>query len=455
MRRRGPRRPARPAGCAALRGSAGTGSGGPCAPPARAAARLDEVQVDGARVERREGVAELPERAHLHTRRDLEHPRLHEVERLAEAEHDARHGAQLREVVVDQAHHLGAQAFEVREVLRVDDAELLAEDAVAHLDRGPGGEVVRVRAGEAALAEAEAVGVEIDAVHRHLLQVLEELALVEGATAEHIAELPAAVEVKGRPRRPLVHRAAAPGASGAIRRRSHRRVTGSAERTAGGASRHHASARTWARPRSSTTAAASARSSRPSASWAPSGSPTIRSSRAWARRRASQRAGNTTPRARRDAARDCSGPSAGGVAATPAAISSAASYPSSGARMVRSRANAPWRLARATLAPSRATASTRCSRCTPKRLASVKRESPTWHDGVPSAARTATTRSADRAPVASSATRTSASSSPPAGAAEKPSSYPGTRGGWPSTARSAPLAATRAGVAARPRALRR
>src|SRR2546427_9594305 len=48
-----------------------------------------------------------------------------------------------RSVVVDQAHHFGAQVLQIREVLRVDDAELLAEHAIAHLDGGPGGEVVR------------------------------------------------------------------------------------------------------------------------------------------------------------------------------------------------------------------------------------------------------------------------------------------------------------------------
>jgi hypothetical protein len=50
-------------------------------------------------------------------------------------------------VVVDQAHDFGPEALQIGEVLRVDDAELLAEDAVAHLDRRPGREVVRVGAG--------------------------------------------------------------------------------------------------------------------------------------------------------------------------------------------------------------------------------------------------------------------------------------------------------------------
>src|SRR5439155_1087844 len=87
------------------------------------------------------------------------------------------------EVVVDQAHHFGAQVLQIREVLRVDDAELLAEHAIAHLDGGPGGEVVRVAAGEARLVQEAAVGVEVDAVERHLLQLLEQLALVVGAPA--------------------------------------------------------------------------------------------------------------------------------------------------------------------------------------------------------------------------------------------------------------------------------
>src|SRR5439155_12094133 len=314
-------------------------------------------------------------------------------ERLAEAEHDARYGPELRQVVVDQAHDLGAQALEIREVLRIDDAELLAEHAIAHLDRGPGGEVVRVPTGQAALTETEAVGVEVDAVERHLLQVLEQLALVEGAAAEHLAELPAAVEVKGRARGTLAHliphlipHLVAPGASGAIRRRSQSRMTGSAVRSAGGASRHQARARTWARPRSRTTPASSARSSRPSASRVPSGRPTIRSSSAWASRRASQRAGNSTPRVRSAAARARSSSSGGAGDSTPAAISSAASYPSSiasssgrgvsaassGSRIVRNRASAVCRAARAALAPPHPTASARCSRCTPKRVASVK-----------------------------------------------------------------------------------
>src|SRR6185503_15167493 len=111
---------------------------------------------------------------------------------------------ELRQVVVDEAHDLGAQALQIADVVRVDDAELLPEHAITYLDGGPGGEVVRIDARQGAVAEEAAVGVEVDAVERHLVEVLEELSLVVGPTAEDLAQLPAAEEVEGRPCRPLV-----------------------------------------------------------------------------------------------------------------------------------------------------------------------------------------------------------------------------------------------------------
>src|SRR5439155_1361228 len=194
------------------------------------------------------------------------------------------------EVVVDQAHHFGAQALQIREVLRVDDAELLAEHAIAHLDGGPGGEVVRVAAGEARLVQEAAVGVEVDAVERHLLQLLEQLALVVGAPAEHLAQLPAAEEVEGGAGAALAH-----ASSGATARRAQSAATVAPARTSGGLACHHPSACTCAEPRSSCTPAASASSRRASASAAPRGRSRRRSSSTCSRAEASQAAGSTAP----------------------------------------------------------------------------------------------------------------------------------------------------------------
>src|SRR5439155_1106803 len=167
----------------------------------------------------------------------------------------------------------------------------------------PRREVVRVAAREARLVQEAAVGVEVDAVERHLLQLLEQLTLVVGAPAEHLAQLPAAEEVEGGASAALAH-----ASSGATARRAQSAATVAPARTSGGLARHHPSARTCAGPRSSRTPAASASSRRASASAAPRGRSRRRSSSTRSRAEASQAAGSTTPGRRSSSCRLASTP---------------------------------------------------------------------------------------------------------------------------------------------------
>src|SRR5262245_309459 len=416
--------------------------------PALPAARLDDVQVDHRGFDGAEGVAKLRERPHLHSGRDLEQPRLHEVEGLPV--HDPRHRAELGEVVVDQAHDLGAETLEVGEVQRVDDAELLPEHPIADLDRRPGGEVVRVRAGERPLAEEAPMGVKVDAVQRDLLEVLEQLALVVRAAAEHLVQLPAAVEMeRGH------------ASSTTIASRSRRIASGSPGAVGGRAARHQRSVRICAGARSIRTSVAFTRSRTAIASAAASGRRASRASSARASRGPSHCPGNTAP-CRRSALTVSTRPaiesrigrpsssSAAAIVSAPRQPRSAASAAGSltpsrsrGARIGSTRA----RPASASSAARRASASATRSRCTPKSAPSPKSSPAARQDGVPSAATTTSIATGTTASVARSRTV----ASPPAIATSKP----GTSGAAPSLARSAPDAATRAGVAAAPLAARR
>ena len=85
------------------------------------------------------------------------------------------------DTVVDHRHELLSQGLESGEVRRVYHGQALAQDPVAHLDVHPRGEVVRVGAGDQAVAQQEAVGVVVDRVKRDLVQELDQLALVLGA----------------------------------------------------------------------------------------------------------------------------------------------------------------------------------------------------------------------------------------------------------------------------------
>src|SRR5207245_2812126 len=84
---------------------------------------------------------------------------------------------------------------------------------IAHLRGHPRREVVAVDGGDRALAQEVAVRVVEDGARRHLLQPLEQLALVGGAMVEGLAQLHAAGEDEGR-RRGDAHHSEASRATG-------------------------------------------------------------------------------------------------------------------------------------------------------------------------------------------------------------------------------------------------
>ena len=91
-----------------------------------------------------------------------------------------------------------ANRVQIGELERVHNGQLLAEHSIADLYRSPCGEVVRVRACDVLVAQEMSVRVHVDRIDGHFIQAVEKLLLVHGTTAEHLAELPAAHEMKGR-----------------------------------------------------------------------------------------------------------------------------------------------------------------------------------------------------------------------------------------------------------------
>src|SRR5207249_5078611 len=121
--------------------------------------------------------------------------RLLEVERLAEL--DARHRRQPQQMVVDDRGQLLTHVLEARELERVDHGQPLGQHLVAYLRGHPRREVVAVGGGDRAMAQEVAVRVIEDGAGGHLLQPLEQLALVGGAMVERLAQLHAAGEDEG------------------------------------------------------------------------------------------------------------------------------------------------------------------------------------------------------------------------------------------------------------------
>ncbi|PYN06934.1 MAG: hypothetical protein DME02_13855 [Candidatus Rokuibacteriota bacterium] len=104
-------------------------------PAPQPGAGLDHVEIDRARVHRRQPRAELAQRVGARPEGHLDDVRLLEVERLAEL--DARDRGEPQQVIVDDRGQLLAQVLEARELERVDDGEPLGQHLIPHLGGHP------------------------------------------------------------------------------------------------------------------------------------------------------------------------------------------------------------------------------------------------------------------------------------------------------------------------------
>ena len=128
--------------------------------------------------------------------RHLDDVRLLEVEGLAELH--PGHAGQPEQVVVDDRDQLLAQVLQRGRLEGIDDGQPLGQDLIAHVDRHPGREVVAIGGGDRPVPQEVAVRVVEDRARRHVLQPLQQLALVGGAVIERLPELDAADELEGR-----------------------------------------------------------------------------------------------------------------------------------------------------------------------------------------------------------------------------------------------------------------
>ena len=109
------------------------------------------------------------------------------------------HAGQPEQVVVDDRDQLLAQRPPAWPNSNgIDHGQPLGQDLVAHVDRHPGREVVAVGGGDRPVPQEVAVRVVEDRARRHVLQPVQQLALVGGAMVERLPQLDAADELEGR-----------------------------------------------------------------------------------------------------------------------------------------------------------------------------------------------------------------------------------------------------------------
>ncbi|HYM91633.1 MAG TPA: hypothetical protein VEW91_08380 [bacterium] len=151
---------------------------GPMAPPG-----LEEVIVDDRHLRAGKPGAKLRQGPDLEPGGDRDDGRGHEIERLPID--DPRNDRGVRQVVVDDRDQHGPQRLQILEIERIHDREALAQNPVPDLDRRPGGKIVRIGAGQIVMPEEIGVGVVVNALDRHILDMLEELGLIAGDQTEH------------------------------------------------------------------------------------------------------------------------------------------------------------------------------------------------------------------------------------------------------------------------------
>src|SRR3989338_1915990 len=91
-------------------------------------------------------------------------------------------------MIVDDRHDFPPQRFNGIELVRIEDAEAFAEDPIADLDRGPGGEVIWIGADDIFMSQKNAENVIMNRVERDLLQDFKKLLLIPGLYTENLRE---------------------------------------------------------------------------------------------------------------------------------------------------------------------------------------------------------------------------------------------------------------------------
>jgi hypothetical protein len=109
------------------------------------------------------------------------------------------------QVIGNDGYDFGPKGFQVLKIIRAEDAQFFSQDAVPHLNGGPGGKIIGIGPGNVFMAEQETMGMVIDGIEGNFFDGLQELSLIAGAPGEHLAELPAAHKDKRIFSRTVIH----------------------------------------------------------------------------------------------------------------------------------------------------------------------------------------------------------------------------------------------------------
>src|SRR2546430_11240435 len=100
------------------------------------------------------------------------------------------------EVMIDDADQLPAQLLDIGKIEEIDHSQALAQHPVPHLDRGPGGKIVRVGRGQVPAPQEVAPGVITDGSRGHVFDTGQQFSLIPRRAAEHLPQLQASDKLK-------------------------------------------------------------------------------------------------------------------------------------------------------------------------------------------------------------------------------------------------------------------